>query len=55
MTTSIPPELHEELAALDAIEQALAQLTTADLEHCDVVTDAGVPAPTPASPLADEN
>jgi len=32
MTTSTPPELHEELAALDAIEQALAQLITADLE-----------------------
>jgi hypothetical protein len=32
MTTSTPPGLHEELAALDDIEQALVQLTTADLE-----------------------
>jgi hypothetical protein len=32
MTTSTPPGLHEQLAALDEVEQALVQLTTADLE-----------------------
>jgi hypothetical protein len=55
MTTSTPPGLHEELAALDEVEQALVQLTTADLERCDDLTGAAGPTPTPASPLAEEN
>ena len=32
MATSIPPNLHEEIDALDEIERALVRLTTADLE-----------------------
>jgi hypothetical protein len=42
MTTSTPPGLHEELAALDEVEQALVQLTTADLEG--VILETVIPA-----------
>jgi hypothetical protein len=55
MTTTTPPGLHEQLAALDEVEQALVQLTTADLERCEDLTGEGSAAPTPASPLAGEN
>jgi hypothetical protein len=55
MTTSTPPGLHEELAALDDIEFALVKLTTADLERCDDLTGAAGATPTPAPPSAEEN
>lgn len=50
MPTPIPLTLHEELALLDEIEQAMLKLTTADLERCDNLVAATTPADVVAAP-----
>lgn len=50
MPTPMPLTLHEELALLDEIEQAMLKLTTADLERCDNVVAAATPAEVVAAP-----
>jgi len=52
MTATIPPNVHEELALLDAIERELVRLTTADLESCTRVPDARVATPAPPLPAS---
>jgi hypothetical protein len=47
MTAPTPPDAHEEMALLDAIEQALLELTTAELEAGAAF--APLPSPLPST------